>query len=766
MNSKAFHILLFILSPVLSIAQADKYTWADHLPYHETRYVVQNNEKVFCATEYALFLLDKNQESLEKLSKVQGLSDVQISSLALHPSGKYPVVGYSNGNIDIIRDHKITNVPHILNKQIISSKRINNIYFHGDIMFISCDFGIISYDLLKEEVKGSYFIGENSSYLPVYDLVIENNTIFAATARGVRKAKISDNLLDFNSWKKDSILPKGKYNQIEATNNRIYANLSIDGYGKDTLYYLENNQWKIHPPSAGRTLLELSFEEGKFIVNYQFEVDVYHKNDSQLLFTAEKLYDDAFWPMSSTWSEKSGLWIATKFSGLARFSESKSYSSFFPNGPNQISLGEMKHDGENLWVTPGYLDRRWNNHWNNAGLIYYEERTWKHIGENEHPGVDTLKDLVPLAINPDNPSVKYTGSWSGGLLRFEGKTLTDHYTQSNSGLSSRPEFQWVGVGGLSFDNSGNLWATNSYTDEPLVVKTASGNWYNFSIRNLVAREETIGEVITDDFGNKWITVPKKGEIIVYNENITYSDTTDDDIKHLKHFEGFGNIPGNDIQCITKDKKGHIWIGTNEGVGVHKNPQLVMADSLDFEQIKDEDGYHLLANEDVSAIAIDKNNRKWIGTLGSGVYFCDESGKRILQHFTRDNSPLFSNLILDIALDTISGEVFIGTDKGIVSIQSKSSNIHSVFSNVIAYPNPIKKGFNGSLRIKGLASNARIKITDISGNLVYNGITGEKENEVEWDLKNLQGKAVSPGVYVVFASAKEGDLTAQTKIMIQ
>ena len=56
----------------------------------------------------------------------------------------------------------------------------------------------------------------------------------------------------------------------------------------------------------------------------------------------------------------------------------------------------------------------------------------------------------------------------------------------------------------------------------------------------------------------------------------------------------------------------------------------------------------------------------------------------------------------------------------------------------------------------------IKITDISGNLVYK--TESLGGQATWDGKNLRGNRVSTGVYLVFGNNKTGEQSFVTKIL--
>ena len=94
-----------------------------------------------------------------------------------------------------------------------------------------------------------------------------------------------------------------------------------------------------------------------------------------------------------------------------------------------------------------------------------------------------------------------------------------------------------------------------------------------------------------------------------------------------------------------------------------------------------------------------------------------------------NSPLLSANIIDICVDGISGEVFFGTDKGIIPFMGDAMTGSTLFNEVVVYPNPVRETYEGPVAIKGLVAQTIVKITDMGGNLVF-------ETEVEPDLEQF------------------------------
>ena len=219
--------------------------------------------------------------------------------------------------------------------------------------------------------------------------------------------------------------------------------------------------------------------------------------------------------------------------------------------------------------------------------------------------------------------------------------------------------------------------------------------------------------------------------------------------------------------IAQDLDGELWLGSNEGIGVIYSPENVFETgaSYDAQRILVEVGgytQYLLESESVTAIAVDGANRKWIGTERAGVFLLSPDGTEEILHFTSENSPLYSDFIIDIEINGETGEVFFGTQGGIISYKSTATNPNPTNTDVVAYPNPVREGYSGTIAIKGLVGNADVKITDISGTLIYS--TRAEGGQAVWDGRNFDGRKAQTGVYLIFSGDDEGKENLVTKIL--
>ena len=727
--------------------------WADHLSYNKLLQIVEVNNRIYCATEQSVFYYDKNDNSVNRLSKVNGLSDVGVSSIAYNPLSKAIILGYSNANIDVIINDEVYNIPDIKMKNILGSKRINNIMFIGDEAYLACGFGIVVLSVDRLEVKDTYYL--NLAHDGVADIVNFHDTIFASTESGVYKAPISGfNLSDFNSWSLEYGLAGACGALGVIGENLIVACRGISD--TDTLLARIESGWSSFESGSYFLIKDIGTYNNQLYVTREDGVYLYDENLSSI-----QVYSNSVKPYGAIGDSEGNLWVADNYAGLIKGAASW---GIFPNGPWTNRCFSMDCVGGDLWVAPGGRTGGWGNSYISDGLFGYLNNSWENISFTE---VDSTHDITAVEINPSDQSQLYAGSWGKGLLEFKDGILQMTYRAENTDSvlqSVVPGQDYYRIGGLEFDQNGNLWVVSTEVDHILSVRQPEGSWTGFGFPGLGLNTRA-GDIVVDDYNNKWILLPGNG-ILVFNENSTFSNNLDDDYLILNNSVGLGNLPDKDVVSIAKDLDGEIWVGTNSGITVFYSPGDVFSgNEFDSQQIlieEDSSYQYLLEAERITAIAVDGANRKWIGTESAGLFLMSEDGTKEIYRFTETNSPLLSDNILALAINHETGDVFMGTDKGVLSFRSGAIEGLSVHSNVIAFPNPVKPEFNGPIAIRGLVLDADVKITDISGNLIYQ--TKALGGQAIWPGKNLNGVKVSSGIYLVFSTNEDGAQTMVTKVL--
>ena len=303
---------------------------------------------------------------------------------------------------------------------------------------------------------------------------------------------------------------------------------------------------------------------------------------------------------------------------------------------------------------------------------------------------------------------------------------------------------------------------------------SSGDW--FALNYPKSNNPTLGKIVISNLNpnQKWIPSARHTPgIFIWDDKGTLTDQSDDENTFLSSFNDIDNV-GSKITptnffCLEQDKNGVFWAGTDIGPLLFYNPSRAFDEDYTCSRVKiprnDGTGLadYLLQNEKVKAIAIDGANRKWIGTETSGLYLMSENGQETIRHFTTSNSPLLSNNIMSLAINPISGEVFIGTNNGLISFQGDAAEGSNIYNNVYAYPNPVRENYNGIITITGLIAKTQVKITDLNGNLIYQTISNG--SIATWNGKDVHGRKVNSGIYMAICANEDGTQSAITKIMV-
>ena len=208
-----------------------------------------------------------------------------------------------------------------------------------------------------------------------------------------------------------------------------------------------------------------------------------------------------------------------------------------------------------------------------------------------------------------------------------------------------------------------------------------------------------------------------------------------------------------------------------GLFVIDDPTTFFDNDFRFTQVKiprnDDSGLadYLLNGVNISCIAVDGGNRKWIGTTGNGIYLVSADGTEMLQHFLADETPLLSDNIQCIAIHPHTGQVMIGTDKGLCSYMSDATQAEEELEkgNVIAYPNPVGPDHQSAIRIEGLTHNAEVKICSVSGQLIWTGRSNG--GTCTWNGQDKRGKRVASGIYNVISNNEDGKKAVVTRIIV-
>ncbi len=760
---KLIYSFLLLLIAHSSVAQMAIGEWQAHLAYNNVTQTAPAGNLIYTLSDGSLFSYNTEDESIKLYSKVSILSDNNISYIKYSSAHNTLIIVYKNSNIDLLSNESIYNIPDLMNNTMSQDKTLNSINISGDYAFLSTSFGILTLNLKKKEITDTYTLNKK-----VYASILKDNVIYASTENGIYSGKTTDNLLDSNNWTQ---LNNTVFSHLLLFENKIIGNQLNKG-----IYQYDENSNELTQIISGYYAF-LDVYDDKMIAGNSNTVAIFnHYNDYKYLSI-----NDGFNNLSYT--KNNGLyWGSNGNKGLNGYKLNNdkleiNVSSIIPNSPKRNLPYYMTFTNNRLLVCGGGMDY---DRFNNPGTIMMlDNNTWHNFQEEDIKNITGLdyKDITSIIQDPNDSEHHFATSGGEGLYEFRNKKFTKLYSINNSTLKTilpnEPyKLNYVRTNGLQYDKNHNLWMVNSNVDNIINILKDDGTWISFNHPE-ISGKPTFERIIFDKRGWAWITSMRYSPgVFCFNTNGTLEDTSDDKTKFISSFtnQDGTNLGQLKILSIVEDKDGAIWIGTEKGPIVINNPTKFFDDNFFCTQIKvpRNDGTNLadflLANEKINAICVDGANRKWIGTETNGIFLLSADGMETIHHFSTSNSSLLSNKIQSLAINPNTGELYIGTDQGLISYKSDATEGGESFSeNAHAYPNPVKPDYTGVITVTGLIRDSNVKITDINGSLVYSGTS--VGGQFTWDGKNSKGKKVSSGIYLVLAADSEGKEGIATKILI-
>jgi hypothetical protein len=758
--------VLFLITAHIGYAQLTPIgQWREHLEFGPAKEIVFADDHFFVASKWGIYSVTYEDRMIERYSKINGLNDLGIKSIQYNPATQKLLIAYENSNLDVLYKNNIINIPYILKSNISGNKKINRILMKGDLAYLATGIGVIVVDMEKYEIAATWPLGNGGKNIMVASIEADNNFFYAATEEGLKRIAMNnpfpENIANWEIMSGQNNLPNGSAENVLIQNNNLFAQFGSQLYKQSDNNWTKvyEDDWVWTKTTASENRIFIAEQKNNFTLR---RILVYNINTN----TSEIIEDNLqlATPVDAV-SRNNVIYVSDNTHGVV-IKEGASFERISINSPSGPVDGEMIFHNNKLYVAGGSINEAWYYLYNRTGFFVYDNQNWKAYNQQTLPWMDTLLDVITLAVDPLDETI-YAGSYSGGLGQSDGSVINggglieikspDNYKIYKQGT---PIEKTIGdnsyrVSGLAFDNERNLWFSNFGAERNFGVRKADGSWAKFSAPFII-KDNMVGSILIDDYNQKWIQVPQGNGIFCYNHGTSIDNSGDDRWKWLQTGKGNGNLPGNLVQAMAKDKDGFIWLGTDKGIGIIQCPGEVFTSNgcEAYQPIIQQGNFAslLFGNEEVRAIAVDGANRKWVGTK-NGVWLISADGEKVIERFTEDNSPLLSNLINRIAIDPVSGEVYFSTFKGICSYRSTATEGTLQNEQVFVFPNPVPSGYGGQIGIRGLAANAYVKITELNGRLVYQ--TRAFGGQAVWSGNDYTGKRAATGVYLILVTDETG-----------
>ncbi|MFT6000245.1 MAG: hypothetical protein ACI81P_002706 [Neolewinella sp.] len=768
-----FFLFLFLVNGLS--AQADSLgEWRTLQSYRFGTYVTESNNSIIYTTGKAIFYLDKDDLSISRLAREDGLAEARIRLIRYHKPTETLIIVYENSVIDLLRNGRFSTLRQIDNFSFSGDKQIYDLFFDdNNIVYLAAGYGVSALNLEDETFLFTTFTG-----IKVEGIAIHNGFLYAATEEGLYRARREGvNLNDFGNWNLlgETFSLPGDYTStaINVYKDELYFGVDKDVYRlqADTaaLFFDTNDDrpWRLQYLSVGPKWLLAGYrctDDGCSSRQLMFldEEGDQRRVFSQCIIRTNYAIED----------DRGRIWFgedqSTPRIRYLEDDQDQECNELEYSGPLNDENNRLLHDGTSLWVAPSVLNENFGASFNFGGAYRFQDSEWSFFNrstsevflgrDGSEGGDDDVAAIVDVDYNPVTRRHWFSSAFEG-VISFDEETGTGElFDETNSSLRLSPNAGpgRVRVMGAVSDENGFTYLANGLAADNnfISVQSPEGEWAAIGGD---CGQNTAVLIEIDAQGYLWTahSTNAGNGLTVLDPMGTPLDPSDDRCRAIT--ANNSNLPSNNVRSIAVDLDGNVWVGTSQGIALFEcrsdvfNTELCPG-RLPVVEANDFGGF-LLETEEVRSITVDGGNRKWIGTNG-GAYLLSPDGEEQLLFFDQGNSPLLDNIVRDIAVHPTKGTVYFGTELGIVSFRAEATAAGRTFKDdLVIFPNPVEPGYDGPIAINGLARDARVKVTDLSGKLVAEGTaTG---GQFVWSGTDYNGRRVTSGVYLVFASSKPG-----------
>ena len=749
--------ILFVGVLCVSSSWGQNKQWESMYSYYNITVGITHNETIISAAENALFLYDTNQNNAETITTVDGLSGDNFSAITVYNDNI--IAGFENGlvaKIDI--NTKKVDLDNSIERNAniaADKKQINQLHMYQNMVFLATGFGIVELNPATLEFGDSYYFGAQGARIGANQVLVFETYLYAATSEGIYRTALNNpNKLEFSSWE---LHAPGNWISLWMQDNLLFG--AKDEGNAVSFFQLHENivqkasfsgKAKHIAPHEDGVILTLSsvysLDKSFAVMETITTIDDINRNTFQFGLVAN---DE--------------IYIGTSSVGLVRYAATDDDKYVSPKGPLLNSIFDIESLANELWIAHGDYNLFYNPYpLEKYGISHLTDSGWENVSNESLFAAESIVRVVP---HPTEIGTLYACSFHGGMVSLRENIPQELWNADNSGLESLsfvgPNYVSIRVRDAIVDDSGNLWSITAFVQNGLKKRSPSGQWTSYDLSEVV-----LDYIAEAGYSNLELYENKILFFGGLNSALIGVDISQSPPKMKRLIGGDFGLPSDDVRCIRIDKDNRLWVGTRDGIAVLYAPNQFFEPETQLRNIVVEDGGNireLLSGQLITDIEVDGNNQKWVSTATSGVFLLNPNGTEILQHFTKENSPLPTSSVKTIGIDNATGKVYLGTLNGMVVFQGDAYAESKVLSETSVFPNPVRPNFTGNLVVRGLQQNSRIKITDIAGNLVYD--TTSEGGSISWNLRSFSGQRVRSGVYLIFVSSQDGLDSTVKKVMI-
>lgn len=750
--------------------------WSAITSYNTVNSITQSSDGVIWGVSNGgLFSFD-NGDFDKRLTSVDGMYRLDGRVISYLEDFNSLLIGYIDGMIDLynLETGSFERIEDIRRVQSFSARAINSILYDSGAVYVATDFGVVVYNPNTFLVSSSYTkIGDFDSGTPVIDIDIRDGMIMLSTQQGIAVASLTSNLNIESSW---TTYSQSDGLPIETVQSLIFFNGELHASTISENLVHRKGEWVSNDVLTGYTQVKYKdITESGLLIAYNHNRILRVTSDNELRINipglegmSDIIYDEEI---------NSQVYVSSIVTGIGIGPlNSNTFEYVSPEGPNLNFFEGMSFDGNVFISGTTRLSQRSELMDNPKGYYIFDGDEWRNYNRINNAVLNQNR-FRQAFTSTYTDEYYYIGSWGRGIARHDRET--DEIVVSNASNSSLRG--WAAdsdtfpvISGLERDTEGRVWATSRFATNPLYVQQpGEDDWIMYSKSSVVGGTDEYLGLFIDSFDQKWITLQSTGRsgrgLLILDTGETENVDESFGVKLTDEINN-GNLPDLQVTDIIEDRDGEIWVGTERGIARYIFPQFIINGSQEerrgqwlLNKDPEAESPFLLRDINVTSMAVNSANQKWIGTANEGVWLLNETGSAILKHYTTNNSPLFSNTIREIAIFEETGEVYISTELGLSIYRDTPITPVQSMDNLKVYPNPFLYDRHNTISIENLSETTTIRILGVNGTLITT--LESRGGRAEWNGLDYSGEQVGSGVYIVVALGSDGNQRGVGKVAI-